>query len=56
MLRFIMKQEGYGISNHTDDILCVSLPSKINTTYITEIATISPPCCLGQFFSGVVEC
>ena len=31
--RFIMTQEGHKIWNYIDDLLCVSLPSKINHSY-----------------------
>ena len=32
-VRFIMTQEGHSIWNYIDDFLCVSLPSKIHTTF-----------------------
>ena len=33
-IRFIMAQEGHNIWNYIDDFLCISLPSKINHTYV----------------------
>ena len=32
-VRFIMSQEGHGIWNYIDNLLCVSLPSKIDVTF-----------------------
>ena len=29
-----MDQEGHNIWNYSDDFLCISLPSKINSTYV----------------------
>ena len=33
-VRFIMNQEGHSVWNYIDDVLCVSLPSKIGQTFI----------------------
>ena len=33
-VRFIMKEEGHQVWNYIDDFLCISLPSKINETYV----------------------
>ena len=33
-VRYIMKQEGHSVWNYIDDFLCISLPSKIDKTYI----------------------
>ena len=33
-VRFIMKKEGHQVWNYIDDFLCISLPSKINETYV----------------------
>ena len=40
MVHFIMSQEGHGIWNYIDDVLCVALPSKINATFTGIIALV----------------